>query len=201
MRMRNVGSFSIKLDRVGLGTGEIPPGECVELPDHVCKPQRTAGGGRESSIVENLCNGALVPDDDEERAAWLLVPELPKPEKKPQRVPSVDEVMARDRVARGVAELIVAELAAKAHGVELHKALEGELRPRFEQSERALEAQREAHEKALAERVREITDASKQLAERDAKIAELQAQIAERDAQIAELTKPPEQPATSKKGR
>lgn len=188
MRMRNFATHPVKA-QIGDERIHVAPGDCVELPDAYCMPTRTPGGGRASSTIEDLTAGVLQPDDDAERAVWLRVPELPKPPQPPRRIPSVDSVMVQRGVSRGVAELLVAQAAAEAAGVNLQSALEGELRSM------GSEIDKRGEQLMVAQGRVETLEGELRAA--DARVAQLEAQIEQLTAPAAPA---PEPAAPAKKG-
>lgn len=197
MRMKNVGSVSIKLHKVGLGVGEVEAGATVELPDHVCRPHRTAGGGRGPSLVEDLCGPNLVPDDADEHAEWIGVPAAPKPAPRLPGVATVENIMRERRVSRGVAELLVAEQASRAAGVDLEAALDVHLSPVRTQLDTLRDQLHEgaARERALQGQLDAVTARERSLQE------QLDALRAQPAPQPSAPAAQPEQPAAKKPGK
>lgn len=80
MRMKNTSpEDTLQLQMLGLGT-VLPNGE-IDVPEELCRPYKTAAGGRGPSDVERMAP-QLRPVDEKDLERWAEIPADPEPASK-----------------------------------------------------------------------------------------------------------------------
>jgi hypothetical protein len=77
MKFVNPTSNVINLTPIGLG--KIEPGAAVLVEEHLYRPERTAGGGRGKSVIEQVAPQMIPVADQGWIDAWKSAPTPPKP--------------------------------------------------------------------------------------------------------------------------